>query len=164
MPPPPAIRPLHDGDRPAWIGLRQALWMGSDATTKAAEDGTLLSDPQRFGALRYAVLLAFEDERAVGFIEISLRDDLAERAGKNVGYVEGVYVAPTSQRRGLARSLIEAAAAWTREQGAAELTSDVQPDNGPGLDFHRRVGFAMIGETGDGDRRQVLLARPVRQA
>lgn len=162
--PPSAIRPLSDADRSAWIGLRQALWMGSDATTKAAEDGTLLGDPQRFGALRYAVLLAFEGGRAVGFVEISLRDDLPARTGQKVGYVEGIYVAPTSQRRGLARALITAATAWTREQHADELTAEVMPDNGPGLDFHRRVGFAIVADSGDGERRQVLLARSARQA
>ena len=159
----PAIRPLSDADHAAWIGLRQALWMGSDETTKAAEDGTLLRDPRRFGALRYAVLLAFEGERAVGFVEVSLRDDLPSRSGRKVGYVEGIYVAPTSQRRGLARALIEAAAAFVRHEGADELTTEVMPDNGPGLDFHRRVGFAVIGESGDSGR-QVLLARSARQA
>jgi aminoglycoside 6'-N-acetyltransferase I len=160
--PSPAIRPLTEADRPAWIGLRQALWMGSDATTLAAEAGTLLSDPERFGALVYAVLLAFDGERAIGFVEVSLRDDVAALAGHKAGYIEGVYVAPSHERRGLGRALIEAAAAWTQAHGATELTSDVLPDNPASLDFHRRVGFTVAGESGQGTQRQVLLVRPIR--
>lgn len=160
MNPAPAqsIRPLAPADHPAWIGLRQALWMGSDATTLAAEAGTLLSEPQRFGALVYAVLLAVDGHRPVGFVEVSLRDDLEPIAGK-VGYVEGVYVAPAHQRRGLGRALIDAAAAWTRAQGATDLVSDVLVGNDASVDFHHRVGFVIKGEGGSGTDRQMLLVR-----
>jgi len=155
----PSVRPLTPADHAAWIGLRQALWLGSDATTLAAEAGTLLTDPQRFGALRYAVLLAVDGERPTGFVEVSLRDDLPAFAGRTVGYVEGVYVAPPHRRRGLGQALIEAAAGWARAQGAAELASDILPDNPASLDFHRRVGFAVVGESESGGRPQILLVR-----
>lgn len=161
---PVIVRALNDADRPAWIGLRQALWMGSDATTRAAADGTLLSEPQRFGALVYGVLLALVDGRAIGFVEVSLRDDVEEFGGRPVGYVEGVYVEPRHQRRGLGRALIDAAAAWTRAQGAGTLASDVMPGNLASITFHQRVGFSIIGETGEDQQRQVLLTRPVPPA
>jgi aminoglycoside 6'-N-acetyltransferase I len=161
---PATIRPLEERDRAAWLGLRQALWMGSDATTHAAADGTLLSDPQRFGALAYGVLLAFDEGRAIGFVEVSLRDDVEEFGGRPVGYVEGVYVEPRHQRRGLGRALIEAAAAWARAQGTSALASDVMPGNLASITFHQRVGFSIIGETGEGRERQVLLIRPVPPA
>jgi aminoglycoside 6'-N-acetyltransferase I len=161
---PAIIRPLTDSDRKAWLGLRQALWMGSDVTTLAAEAGTLLSEPQHFGALVYGVLLAVEGEHAIGFVEVSLRDDVEEFGGRPVGYVEGVYVEPRHQRRGLGRALIEAAAAWARAQGASALASDVVPGNLASITFHQRVGFSIIGETGEDQQRQVLLTRPVPPA
>lgn len=155
------IRALNDADRPAWLGLRQALWMGSDATTLAAEAGTLLSEPRRFGALRYGVLLAIEDGRAVGFVEVSLRDDIEGFPGHPVGYVEGVYVEPKGQRHGLGRALLEEAARWTKTHGAAHLASDVLPDNPASIVFHERCGFRRIGESGSGDKRQILLLREI---
>ncbi len=160
-PPTPAIRPLTRADHTAWIGLRQALWMGSDATTLAAEAGTLLSDPQRFGALVYAVLLVFDGDRPIGFVEVSLRDDMGSFASGRVGYVEGVYVAPSHQRRGLGRALVDAAAAWTRAQGCTDLVSDVLVGNDASIDFHHRVGFVIAGEGGSGAERQMLLVRRV---
>ncbi len=158
------VRVLNDADRPAWIGLRQALWMGSDATTRAAADGTLLTEPRRFGALAYAVLLAVEDDRPIGFVEVSLREDIEDLRGRAAGYVEGVYVEPRHQRRGLGRALIDAAAEWTQAQGARDLASDVIPGNLASVTFHQRTGFRIVGETGEGDQRQVLLIRPVTPA
>lgn len=157
----PAIRPLSAADHNAWIGLRQALWLGSDATTLAAEAGTLLTEPQRFGALVYAVLLAFDGDRPIGFVEVSLRDDMEAFAGDTVGYVEGVYVAPPHQRRGYGRALIDAAASWTRTHGAVDLVSDVLVGNDASIDFHHRVGFVIGGEGGSGVERQMLLVRRV---
>ena len=157
---PATIRPLQDTDRAAWLGLRQALWMGSDATTLAAEAGTLLSEPQRFGALFYHVLLALDGERAVGFVEVSLRDDVDGFGGRVVGYVEGVYVEPRHQRRGLGRALLDAATQWTRERGAPELTSDVLPDNPESLAFHERSGFRRIEHRASRGKQQTLLTRP----
>jgi aminoglycoside 6'-N-acetyltransferase I len=158
---PVIFRPLQDRDRAAWIGLRQALWMGSDATTQAAADGTLLSEPRRFGALRYGVLLAVEAGRTVGFVEVSLRDDIEGLGGAPVGYIEGVYIEPKHQRRGLGRGLLDEAARWTRAQGATQLASDVLPDNPASLAFHEHSGFRRVGESGRGDKRQILLTRAI---
>lgn len=157
--PAPVVRPLADKDRPAWLALRQALWMGADATTKAAEDGTLLREPQRFGVLIYGVLLAFREEMAVGFVELSLRDDLDGLDDRRVGYVEGIYVAPSAQGQGVGQALIAAAEDWGRAQGASDLAADVLPENAESLDFHVRAGFVAVGETRTGERRQVLLAK-----
>jgi hypothetical protein len=33
------------------------------------------------------------------------------------------------------------------------------PDKAESLEFHTRAGFAAVGETGTGERRQVLLAK-----
>lgn len=153
------IRAITPADRPAWLSLRQALWMGTDATTLAAESGRLLEEPERFGARAYAALLAWAQGRAVGFVEVSLRDDVPTFEGRLVGYVEGVYVAPVRQGSGLGRALILAAEGWVLERGAAELASDVLPDNPESLEFHTRLGFAAVGETNTGGRRQILLAK-----
>jgi aminoglycoside 6'-N-acetyltransferase I len=157
------VRLTLDGpEHVAWLGLRQALWMGSDVTTEAARNGTLLTDPERFGALAYEVFLAVdEDNSAAGFIEVSLRDDLDVFGRRQVGYVEGIYVEPRYRGTGLGRALIETAAEWTRRKAVQELVADVLGENTEGLIFHERSGFNRVGERSAGGKRQVLYAMMV---
>jgi aminoglycoside 6'-N-acetyltransferase I len=141
--------------------MRQALWMGSDATTRAAEDGTLLTNPKRFGAVAYAVFVALASNAPRGFVEVSLRDDL-EPKGTPVGYIEGIYVEPRQRRLGLAQALLSAAEAWCREAGAAEIAADVLDDNRDGLIFHGEAGFAPTGSTTAAGQRSMRLRKRLR--
>lgn len=157
---PVLVRRLTEADHAAWLSMRQALWMGTDATTRAAEDMTLFTEPERFGAIRYEALVALVDGRCVGFIELSLRDDVEGFPEETVGYVEGIFVEMTFRRGGVGRILIEAAAAWTRSAGAAQLVSDAVGGNLHSIAFHQRSGFSVVQETNDGDKPRVVLARP----
>lgn len=155
------VRRLTEPDHAAWLSMRQALWMGTDATTQAAQDLTLFTEPERFGALRYDALVALVDGRPAGFVEVSLRDDVEGFVDRAVGYVEGVFVEITYRRLGVGRTLIAAAAAWTKSAGAHELASNVVGDNPDSIAFHRATGFAAVQEGNAGGRRHVLLARPI---
>jgi aminoglycoside 6'-N-acetyltransferase I len=157
----PAVRRLTDADRAAWLSMRQALWMGSDTTTRAAEDGSLLSDPKRFGALAYAVFIALVRYKAVGFIEVSLRHDIETVAPHQAGYVEGIYVEPAHKSGGLGRALIGAAEAWTRDQGVGRLAAEAYADNGESLAFHEQLGFRRVGERTVKGRREIVMVKPV---
>lgn len=153
------MRALTPADRAAWLSMRQALWMGSDATTRGAEDGSLLIDPQRYGARRYAVLVALANGVARGFVEVSLRDDLGTTGGAPAGYIEGIYVEPRHAKHGLGRALMAAAEAWCLDAGAADLVADVLDDNPEGLAFHAASGFARVDSTASGDHRQMRLRK-----
>jgi len=141
--------------------MRQALWMGTDATTRAAWDGTLFTEPERFGAIRYEALVALVDGVCVGFLEVSLRDDVAAFEDQTVGYVEGVFVEIAHRRLGLGWLLLDAAAEWTRSTGATELVSDVIGDNPDSVAFHQRAGFTVVQDTVVKDQRHVVLSRRV---
>ena len=158
--PEPSVRRLTEADHAAWLSLRQALWMGTDATTTAARDGTLFTEPERFGALRYDVMVVLVGGRPVGFAEVSLRDDL-KRDEPPVGYIEGIFVEMTHRGGGLGRVLIDAALEWTRSAGAGELFSDVTGDNPESVAFHRQAGFSVVADTVKDGRRHVLLSRRV---
>lgn len=141
--------------------MRQALWMGTDATTRAAEDGTLFSEPERFGAIRYETLVAVVAGCCVGFVEVSLRDNVSGVPDQTVGYIEGIFVERAYRGVGVGRTLIDAAEAWMRSTGASQLVSDVLGDNPDSLAFHRSVGFSVVEETETGPKRRIVLARRV---
>jgi aminoglycoside 6'-N-acetyltransferase I len=142
--------------------MRQALWMGSDATTHAAADGSLLTDPARFGAAAYAVFVALVRYRAVGFVEVSLRDDIDTIAPQRAGYVEGIYVEPSHKNGGLGRALIQSAEDWTRDQGADRLAAEAYADNFESVAFHEQLGFGRVAERTIQNRREIVMAKPVK--
>src|SRR5262249_12738619 len=135
------IRRLTDEDRDDWLSMRQALWMGTDTTTQAAKAGTLLTDPEKFGVSVYDVLVAVVGLRAVGFAELSLRDDLETFGKRLVAYVEGVFVEPDWRGQGIGLALLQAAGEWAKVKSVSELVSDVLAENEISVAFHQRAGF-----------------------
>jgi GNAT superfamily N-acetyltransferase len=158
-PTPILVRRLTEADHPAWLSMRQALWMGTDATTRAAEDMTLFTEPERFGAVRYEALVAVVDGRCVGFVEVSLRDDVDGFPEQVVGYIEGIFVEMKFRRGGVGETLISAAEAWTRASGAAELISEMLIDNPSGIAFHRSTGFTNAPAQPPADKKRIALVR-----
>lgn len=120
-----------------WLPLRKALWPGSD-TEHLNEMATFLAQPERF-----AQYVAYTEQRQpVGFIEIALRHDYVNGTESSpVAFLEGIYVASTHRRRGVARSMISAATEWAVAHGSKELASDAALDNEASHQMHRALGF-----------------------
>ena len=66
-------------------------------------------------------------------------------------YVDRVVVAPSSQRRGVARKLYDALEARALAAGIERLCCEVNliPPNSISLAFHERAGFTPVGEATD---------------
>jgi aminoglycoside 6'-N-acetyltransferase I len=123
-------------DLAEWVRLRSLLWPDPDIDQEA-EAAALLEGPDA-GAL---FVLDCRNGRLVGFLEVSVRDYAEGCAPGRVPYLEGWYVEPDLRGRGLGAALVEAAEAWARERGFAEIASDAQIDNAGGIAAHRALGF-----------------------
>lgn len=89
-----------------------------------------------------AFFLAFDGETAAGFAQCQLRHDYVEGTESSpVGYLEGIYVAESCRRQGLAGKLLAASENWARGQGCREFASDCELDNTQSQAFHRSLGF-----------------------
>jgi aminoglycoside 6'-N-acetyltransferase I len=83
-----------------------------------------------------------EGRMPIGFIEGSIRSDYVNGTETSpVGFVEGVYVAPTLRRNGVARALFAAIGDWAKARGCRELASDALIDNEGSQRAHRALGF-----------------------
>jgi aminoglycoside 6'-N-acetyltransferase I len=82
--------------------------------------------------------------RLVGFVEVALRSIADGCADAPVGYLEGLYVLPDDRRRGVGTALVDAAEAWAREQGCAEMGSDALLANLESQAFHRARGYEEV--------------------
>jgi len=92
--------------------------------------------------------LAVDAGQAIGFAQCQLRHDYVEGCETSpVGFLEGVYVDPACQRKGIARQLVTACEDWARSLGCSEFGSDCEIDNVESLAFHLAIGFEEAGRT-----------------
>lgn len=133
------VRAILESDRADWVRLRDALWPGS----LADHDG----DTRRYfddRAKEPVVFVAEVDGRVVGFLELDFRKYAPGCASSPVPFIEGWYVEPALQRRGIGRALVGAAEAHARAAGYEEIASDVELHNALGLAAHGALGYQEV--------------------
>jgi aminoglycoside 6'-N-acetyltransferase I len=100
------IREIRETDQPDWVRLREALWPGSLSDHEV--------ETRKYFARRSTALLVFVaevEERIVGFLELDFRPYAPACSSSPVPFIEGWYVEPACQGRGIGRALVEAAKA-----------------------------------------------------
>jgi aminoglycoside 6'-N-acetyltransferase I len=135
-----------------WLALALKLW--SDKVESVQEMQTsltnLLNSPREEG-----FLVRDDDERAIGFMNLSLRYDYVPGATQSpVAYVEGIYLEEEARKQGIGKSLIQYAEKWALEHGCVELASDALLENKASHDFHTKVGFQEV-------ERVVFFIKPI---
>jgi aminoglycoside 6'-N-acetyltransferase I len=143
------IDPANATD-PSWLSLRSSLW--PDGTE--AEHLRYMADALARGhCVRLAVA---PDGCLLGFVEASQRVDYVNGTSTSpVAFLEGLYVAPSARRKGVARALVAEVECWAAAQGCSELASDSPIENTMAHAAHRALGF-------DETERVVYFRRAVR--
>lgn len=133
------IAPARLEDATDWAAMREALWPnGGDRGTHAEDITRLLVDPGD----TLNLIARHEDGAALGFAEASLRRDYVNGCDSSpVAFLEGIYVAPTARKQGVARALVAAIEVWARGNGLTELASDALLDNIDSHRMHDALGF-----------------------
>jgi aminoglycoside 6'-N-acetyltransferase I len=138
------IRPGVTSDLGAVAQLSAALWPDGPVAEHREHAASILAGSPA-STMPLVLIVAEVDGDVVGFIEVGLRshaDGCDERYP--VGFIEGWYVHPESQRRGIGRALVAAAEVWAPSQGARELASDTWIDNAPSQLAHEALGFEVV--------------------
>ena len=130
------IRQMTADTLPCAARLACALWSNHTAADMEAELTALLHDE---GA---AIYLASDGSMPIGYAQCQLRCDYVEGTSTSpVSYLEGIYVAESYRRQGVARSLLSTCRSWAKTQGCTEFASDCELTNTESLAFHLRLGF-----------------------
>ena len=136
----PLVRALHrdqSTDRAEWFRMRALLHPDADH----ARDATILLS----GAQPYEVFVALRESFGLcGYIEVGERPYAEGCESSPVPYVESWWVDEDHRRRGVGRTLMDAAERWARERGHVELASDTQHENRRSQKTHRALGFEEV--------------------
>ena len=139
------IRTVRREDRNAWVALRHALWPDATLAEHQHDVERFLSGDRHEPA---EVLLAFDDnDRAVGFVELSIHNIVDSCCTDRVAYLEGWYVIPGVRRQGIGAGLVAAAERWARAQGCREFASDAELSNTLSHQAHLALGFTETGRS-----------------
>jgi aminoglycoside 6'-N-acetyltransferase I len=133
------IREIGESDRTHWVDLREALWPGGRSDHDA--------ETRRYFQERPGTPIVFVAEaegRLVGFLELDYRKYAPGCNSSPVPFIEGWYVDPALQGRGIGRALVEAAEARARAAGHQEIASDAEIENTGGIAAHLALGFEEV--------------------
>jgi ribosomal protein S18 acetylase RimI-like enzyme len=100
----------------------------------AASDGVVLVDADAASAT------------LTGAVSVRVYDTPPDPAmvARRRGHVEMLVVGRAHRRRGIGRALMEGAASWARDQGAAELVLTVWAGNREAEAFYERLGYGEL--------------------
>ncbi len=131
---------MRPGDAEAVLAIYQAGLDGGNASFETRAPSWAAFDATRLAGHR--LVAADADGTVRGWAAVAPVSTRAVYAG----VVEhSVYVRPDAQRRGVARSLLDALIASTEAAGVWTIQSGVFPENTASLRVHQRVGFRVVG-------------------
>jgi aminoglycoside 6'-N-acetyltransferase I len=133
------IREIVEGDRAAWARLREGLWPGSLSNHDAETRTYFEKRPEA-----PIIFVAETDGRLVGFLELDYHKYAPGCRSSPVPFIEGWYVEPGLQGRGIGRALVDAAEAYARDAGHREMASDAELENTAGIAAHLALGYEQV--------------------
>ena len=130
------IQRATEHDTEVLAGLAVLLWDNHDVAELRDEFAEILK------SVEAACFLACEAGVPLGFAQCQLRHDYVEGTKTSpVGYLEGIFVAPSCRHRGFAAALLRACENWAEEMGCTEFASDCELTNSDSYAFHKSMGF-----------------------
>ncbi len=138
------IRPATSGDVPVILELIRALatYERAPNDVTATENGLVevLFDEKPSAE----VLLAFENETAVGFAVFF--HNFSTWLGRPGLYLEDLFVRPEHRGKGCGRALLIYLAKIARERGCGRMEWAVLDWNKPAIEFYRKLGAKPLDE------------------
>jgi len=156
-----SIRTAVAADGPRLTALDRVTWSEENAVVPLWPEDTEFFERRAPDD----VLVAEQDGRTVGYTTLGRPTPL--ECNRHVLHIQGLAVDPGCQRQGIARTLIEAAAAEATRRGARKLGLRVLGGNASSRALYASAGFVVEGVLREefwlGGRfvDDVLMARPL---
>ena len=138
------VRPAATADLPAILAIyngviRDTLAIWKDEPVDLEERQAWFSARRAAG---HSVLVAEIDGTIAGY---AATGDFRGGSGFRLVCENSVHVAPTFQRRGVARALMSALIAAARASGRTQMVAAIGLPNAPSIALHDALGFERVG-------------------
>jgi aminoglycoside 6'-N-acetyltransferase I len=122
-----------------WFALRIQLWPSANTPEERLEMAAVLENEQQ-----QVFVATLEGGSLIGFLEANIRPYADGCDTKNVGYIEGWFVAAAWRRHGIGAVLVQAAETWAKSKGCSEMASDCDLHNEVSLHAHTALGYEEV--------------------
>jgi aminoglycoside 6'-N-acetyltransferase I len=130
------VRKVQEKDKTEYLRMRLALWPDEEHE-QALE--------HFFKTPTWTVFVAErENNKLCGFIEVGQRPYAEGCETSPVAFIEGWYVDPDVQRRGVGQTLMQTAESWARENSFTEIASDTWLENEISIQAHKALGYEEV--------------------
>ena len=92
-------------------------------------------------------LAAFDGESLIGNVALFWDEAENQKAGKQVGFTEYIFVRSNWRGKNIARTLINTGLAWLQEHGMTEAHLEVRAKNAGALNLYVDLGYEVIRES-----------------
>lgn len=115
-------------------GLMCELWNDNDV------EGYMNEIEERL-KYNYTILVAIEEEKVVGYIELTEMYSYDEKSVPPVLNICGLFITENMRQKGIATKLIECAESYGRSQGNERISSSYYDFNSHSAFLHKKLGF-----------------------
>ena len=85
-----------------------------------------------------------ESGSVLGLVELSARNIVDGCLSSPVAYLEGLYLKPRFQNKGIGKEIIKLVLNWCKKHGFSELATDTELANTGAQKFYKTVGFEEV--------------------
>jgi aminoglycoside 6'-N-acetyltransferase I len=129
------INPLNDQLMEVWLSFRHRLWPYHTLEELKHEMTTTIDTPH------YGVFFCKNNSSYVGFIEVSIKENIEFSSISPIGYIEGWYVDEQYRKLGIGRLLMHTAETWVASKSITWIASDTTLEYNLSPIAHKKLGF-----------------------
>ena len=132
------IERVSHGQLNLWVSLRQELW--PHCAQELIESGA----KELFQTDNYWAYLGYLNDDVIGFVELSIHEEVVGLIGTPASYLEAWYVRDAFRGQGYGREFIDFAEAFAKVHNHKYLASDTTSRYSGSLQAHLATGFEEV--------------------